>query len=115
LRVRGPVLLGEGCPVDEVAPKTGQGLAVPRLDVGGTRFRVLTRHAADTHDRLFEPVQHDETHLQQDLELCDDVFGRALVEGLGAVATLQNEGLPLLRPGDQGLQRIDFPGVDDRR
>ncbi len=114
LRIRYAVVGRETAPIDEVTAKARQRLAVARLGIGRARLGVLACHAADAHDRLLEPVDHDQAHLQQDLQLVDDVLGRALVEGLGAVAALQHERLATLRAGDKILERVDLPARRDR-
>ena len=114
-RVRLAIGRRERRPVDRVAAVARQRHAVLRLLVGAARLRVLARHAADADDRLLQPDEHHERHLQQDLQLLHDVVGRALVEALGAVAALQQERFAALRLGELRLQFLDFPGRDDRR
>ena len=102
-------------PVDRVAAVARQRHAVLRLVVGAARLRVLAGHAADANDRLLEPHEHHERHLQQDLQLLHDVVRRALVEALGAIAALQQERFAALRLRELRLQVLDFPRRHDRR
>ena len=115
VRVRHPVVRRERAAVDEVAAETGQRLPVACLRVGRPRFGVLPGHASNADYRLFQPVQDYEAHLQQDLELRYDVLGRAFVESLGTVATLQDERFTALRPREFVLERVDFPRGHQRR
>ncbi len=100
--------------VDEVAAIARQRHAVPGLGVGGTRLGVLAGKAADANHRLLHPVQQHQAHLQQDLELAGDLARVAVGEGLGAIPALQQEPLAPLCLGDLPLERVDFPGHDDR-
>jgi len=100
--------------VDEVAAIAGQGQAVPGLGVGGTRLGVLAGKAAHANHRLLHSVQEHQAHLQQDLELAGDLTRIAVGEGLGAIPALQQEPFTPLRLGDLPLERLDFPGHDDR-
>ena len=65
--------------IDQVAPVARQRLAVAGFEIGAARLRVLAGHAADANDRLLQSHEHDERHLQQDLDLLHDVFRRTLV------------------------------------
>ena len=114
-RIRLAIGRRERRPIDRVAAIARQRHAVLRLVVGAARLRVLAGHAADADDRLLEPHEHHERHLQQDLELLHDVVRRALVEALGAIAALQQERLAALRLGELRLQVLDFPRRHDRR
>jgi hypothetical protein len=98
-----------------MSPRARQRNSVLRLEVGAARLRVLARHAADSDDRLLEPDEHHERHLQQDLELLHDVVRRALAERLGAVAALQQERLAALRGRELALELLDLPRRHDRR
>src|SRR5690606_11690789 len=92
-----------------------QRYAGARLEIGAPRLRVLTGEPADPDHRLLQPDEHHERHLQQDLELLDDVLGRALVEALRAVAALEQERLAALGPRELRLEGLDLPARDDRR
>ena len=105
----------EARPVDRVAAVTRQRHAVSRLVVGAARLRVLACHSADSDDRLLEPDEHHERHLQQNLQFLHDVVGRAFVEALGTVAALQQECLAALRLRELRLQVLDLPGRDHGR
>ncbi len=115
LRIGNPVFSSERAAIDEIAAETRQGCSFACLDVGRPRLGVLARHTSYTNDRLLQPVQHHQAHLQKDLELVDDVLGRTLVKGLGAVAALQYEGVTALCLRNQLLERIDLPGRHERR
>jgi len=64
---------------------------------------------------FFNPHQHHERHLQQDLELLHHVVRRGFVEVLGAVAALQQKRLAALRCRELRLQILDFPRRHERR
>jgi hypothetical protein len=75
----------------------------------------LTGHAADANHRFLESIDHDEAHLQQDLELVHDIFRRALVKRFRTITALQYERIAALRLRDLLLEVIDFPGGRDWR
>jgi hypothetical protein len=101
--------------VDDVAAIGRERHTAPRFSVGGARLGILAGHAADTDDRPLQPVHQHQAHLQQDLQPLRDLVGLAVVERLGAVASLQQERAPLLCLGKPLAQRVDFPGHHDRR
>ena len=59
----------------------------------------LAGDAADLHHRHAGRVGEHHGHLQDDLQLVADGVGGEVVEGLGAVAGLQQEGLSRRPPG----------------
>ena len=111
--VWGAVFGGERGAVDEVSEVAweGAGLAVVVCGFGGggAWFGVLTGEASDSGDGGVESMDEDEGHLEEDFEFGGDVFGSALVEGFGAVASLQDEALAELGLGDLGFEFVDFP------
>src|SRR5690606_330560 len=104
-----------GAAIDDVAAIARQRDAGSSLEVRAPRLGVLAGEPADPDHRLLQPDEHHEGHLQQDLELLNDVLGRALVEAFRAVAALQPKGLAALGLGELRLQRLDLPRRDDRR
>ena len=84
---------GELDVVDDVAAVGRQGDAVDRLEVRRARFGELAGDPADLDDRRARREGHHHRHLQEDAEEVADVVGGMLVEALGAVAALQQEGL----------------------
>ena len=101
--------------VDDVAAEHRQ------LDVadalGGTRARLgeLTGDATDLDDRDTHRVRHHDGHLQDDPELLADVVGGELLEALGAVTGLQQEGVAGGDLGERRLQRPRLAGEHERR
>ena len=53
----------------------------------------LAGDAADLHDRHAHRVGQHDRHLQDDAQLLPDVVGGELLEALGAVAGLEQEGV----------------------
>ena len=71
-RVGGTRLGGELRAVHQVAAIARQRDAAARLGIGRARLGVLPGHASDADDRLLQPVQQHQAHLQQDLQLLGD-------------------------------------------
>ena len=101
--------------VEDIATERGHLLAVNSLDGGRTRLRVLTSHAADTHDGLVGAPEEDEGHLQKQLDLGLDHILLAIAEELGAIATLQEEGLALSDIAKVFAETDDLVGEDEGR
>jgi len=99
--------------VDRVAPVGGQ----PRrgLQVSAARLGVLPGQPAHLDHRDARAVGQDHGHLQQGADLAADAVGGVGGEGLGAVAALQQEGLPARDVGQPGAQRVALPRLDQRR
>jgi hypothetical protein len=115
LGVRDAGLLVEGEAVDRVAAVGRQGHAVTGLGALGAGLGVLAGDAADLHDRHGRRVREDGAHLEQGLELVADVVGGHRVEGLGAVAALEQERLALGDGSQPGAQLVALAGEDERR
>jgi hypothetical protein len=115
LRVRGARGLVEGLAVDVVAPVGGQGDPVHRLGRLRARLGELAGDAADLHDGLSPGEGQDHRHLQDQAEGVADVVGRELLEALGAVAALQQEGLAVGDLAQEALQPPRLAGEDQRR
>jgi hypothetical protein len=109
IRIRSARVGRELGPVDQIATVARERHAVTRLGVRRARLRILACHAPDTQDRSLEPVQQDEAHLQEDLELLGDLIRLAVGKGLRAIATLQQEGLTALGGRQTLAQRVDLP------
>ena len=115
LGIRLAVGRGEPGAVDQVAPVAWQRFPVPRLVIGAAGLGVLSGHAADADDRLAQADEHDERHLQQDLDFLDNVVRSALVEVLRAIAALQQKCLTALGGCEVLLQSLDLPARHERR
>lgn len=115
LGVRDAGLLVEVEAVDRVTAVRRQGHAVTGLGALGARLGVLARDTADLHDRHGGGVGEDSAHLEQGLELGPDVLGAHGVEGLGAVAALQQERVALRDGRQTGAQLVALAGEDERR
>ena len=101
--------------VDRVAAVGRQGHAVAGLGALGARLGVLAGDTADLHDRHGGRVREDGAHLEQRLQLVADVVGRHGVEGLGAVAALEEERLSLGDGRHPGAQLVALAREDERR
>ena len=104
LRIGLAIRVGKRAAIDEIAAVTWQRYAVPGFRIGGAWLRILPCHAADTNDRFLQPIEHDQAHLQQDLDLGDDTFRRAVGEGFRAVTPLQHKRFAPLGTGNVILQ-----------
>jgi hypothetical protein len=80
------------------------GSSTPSIGLGGARAGLgeLAGDAADLHRGHARRVGEHDRHLQDDLELVADGVGRERVEGLGAVAGLEQEGLAGGHAGELG-------------
>lgn len=115
LGVRDAGLLVEGEAVDRVASVRRQRHAVTGLGALGARLGVLADDPADLHDRHGGGVREDGAHLEQGLQLVADVVGGHRVEGLGAVAALEQERLSLGDGRQPGAQLVALAREDERR
>ncbi len=110
-----PLLGGESHAVDVVAAIGGQRHLSLRLDRRGARLGELAGHAGDLHHRLTAGEGHHHRHLQQQTEGVADVVGAELLEALGAVSALQQEGLALRHLLQELLQPPRLAGEDQGR
>ena len=101
--------------VDVVALVGGQGHAVLRLVGVGARLGELAGDAAHLHHRLGPGEGHHHRHLQHQPEEVADVVGPELLEALGAVAALQQEGAALGGLAQQRLQPARLAGEHQGR
>ena len=85
------------------------------LGGGGAGLRELPGHAADLHDGNADGVGEHDGHLQDDAQLLSNVVGGELIEALGAIAGLEQEGPPGGHTGEFGLQRPGLAGEHQRR
>ncbi len=115
LRVGDPRLRGEVEAVDRVAAVGRQRDAVAGLGVGGARLGVLPGEPAELDHRDRGGVGQHDGHLQQHPELVADVVGGDAVEGLGAVAALEQERLAPGHRGELGLELVALAGEHQRR
>ncbi len=76
-----------------MAPEHGQLDVADALGRRRAGLGELPGDAAHLHDRDARAVGEHDRHLQDDLQLVPDRVGREVVEGLGAVAGLEQEGL----------------------
>ena len=94
--------------------KDGQLDAVDHLGVRRPRLRELARDATDLHDRHPGGVAQHDRHLQDHLQPVTDPVGGERVEGLGAVARLQEEGPPVGYLTERGGEVAGLAGEDER-
>ena len=93
IRIGDPRLGERARVVDDVAAEGGQVDVADAL--GGARAGLgeLPGDAPDLDDRDPHRVRHHDGHLQDDAQLLADVVGGELLEALGAVAGLEQEGV----------------------
>ena len=115
LRIRRPRLLGEVDAVDDVAAIARQLLAVLRLGRRGARLGELAGDPAELHHRRTAGIGQHHGHLQEHAEEVADRVGAVLGEALGAVAALEQKGLPLRDAGELGLQLPRLACKNQRR
>ncbi len=106
---------GELEAVDVVAAVGRQLDLADLLDVGRARLGELAGHAADLHHRHAGAVGQHDGHLQQHAERVADVVGGEILEALGAVAALQQEGVARGHLGQRRLELARLAGEDQRR
>uniref|UniRef100_A0A0N4ZJN4 LigA n=1 Tax=Parastrongyloides trichosuri TaxID=131310 RepID=A0A0N4ZJN4_PARTI len=99
LRIGRALFRGEAHAVDDVAPIGRQLDPADLFDRRRARLGELTGDAAHLHHRLATGEGQDHRHLQDQAEGVADVVGRELLEALGAVAALQQEGVARLDLG----------------
>ena len=114
LGVRGACRLGGRGVVHDVPAEAGQLDAADHLVRRRPRLGELAGDAADLHHRHAERVREHDGHLQDDPQLLTDVHRRELLEALGAVAGLQQEGVAGRHLGERRLQRARLAGEDER-
>jgi len=110
-------------------PRLGRGLVAVdhvaeegrELDVAdalrGSRARLCELAGDPPHLHKWErrAVDQYHRHLEQDLQLLADRDGREVVEGLDAVARLEEEGTAGADLGERGLEVTRLAGEDERR
>ena len=101
--------------VDDVAAIAGQFDAVDLFQRRRARLGELTRDSADLHHRLASGEGQDDRHLQDQTKGVADIVGRELLEALGAVAALEQEGLAPLDLGQFRRQAARLAREDERR
>ena len=89
-------------------PSTGLG-------VGRAGLGELAGDPAHLHDRDARRVGEHDRHLEDDLQLVADAVGREGVEGLGAVARLEQERLAVGHLGEGGGEVARLAGEHERR
>ena len=114
-RIGKPGVGGELEAVDHVAAICRQRDLAACFGRSGPRLGVLPSDPAHLHDRDARRIRQHDRHLEQGLELVPDVVGRDAVEGLGAVAALEQERLPAGHRGQPIPQLVALAGEDQRR
>ena len=94
--------------------KLGSSQVADLLEVAGAGLGELAGDAADLHHRHAERVGEHDRHLQDDAQLLADVDRGELLEALGAVAGLQQEGVAGGHLAERGLQRPGLAGEHQR-
>ncbi len=102
--IRHPRRLGRVDVVDDVSAERRQFEVADHLGGGGAGLRELAGHAADLHDGNPDGVGEHDGHLQDDAQLLSNVVGGELLEALGTVAGLEQEGASGGHTGEFGLQ-----------
>jgi hypothetical protein len=103
-----------GQAVDDVAAEDGQLDAVDNLDRGRAGLGELARDPSHLDHGQARAVGEHGGHLQDDLQLVADDVGGEGVEGLGAVARLEQEAAALGHPGELAAQRPGLAREDQR-
>ncbi len=94
---------------DGISPvPAGLGRRRPRLGE-------LARDPPDLHDRQRGAVREHGRHLQEDLQLLADGDRREVIERLGAVARLEEEGPAVGHLGERRTKLARLAGEDERR
>lgn len=101
--------------VEDITTEAGHLLAIDNLSRAGARLGILAGHAADAHHALVGAPDEDDAHLEEQLDLGLDGVLLAVVEQLGAVAALQEEGVALGDVAEVRLEREDLGRVHQRR
>ena len=114
LGVRDAGLGGERQVVHDVAAEAGQLDAVDGLGGGGARLGELPGDPAHLHDGDARGVGQDDRHLQDDPQALADGVGGERVEGLSAVAGLEQERLAVGDTGQRTGQSACLTGEDQR-
>ena len=115
LRIRGASLRRGSVVVDHVAPERWDLPVSAGLGRRRPRLGVLTCDPPDLHDRQGGAVGEHSRHLQEDLQLLADVDRRDVVERLGAVARLEEEGSAGGHLGERRTKLARLAGEDERR
>ncbi len=115
LGVRDTIVGREGGVVHHVTEERRQLLAVNGFGRLGAGFGELSRDASDLHGGNTGGVGQHNGHLQDDPQLLADGDGIEAIEGLSAVACLEEEGLTLGHAGQLLLQGASFAGKDEGR
>ena len=102
-------------PIDDIAPVARQFDTIQRFRRRRARLRELARHAADLDHRAGSREGQHDGHLQQNLEGVADIVGIEFGEALGAIAALQQEGVPLGHTGQLVFQFARLAGEYQRR
>ncbi len=93
-RVRSAGCLRRGVVVDDVAAEAGQGPTVDQFGWRRARLGELTGDASQLDDGEAGAVGQHDGHLQNHLELVANAVRSEVVERLGAVPGLKQEGVP---------------------
>ncbi len=109
-----PGLGRRGDVVDHVAPERGQVELAHPLGRGAAGLGELAGDAAHLDHRHPGAVGEDDGHLQDEPQLVADDVGREGLEGLGAVAGLEEEGLSVGHRGQAGGQGPCLAGEHQR-
>ena len=106
---------GEVVAVDDVAAVGRKGHAVAGLVIGGAGLGELPGHAAHLDDGHRGAVGEHHGHLEDGLDPGADLVCRGCLEGLGAVAALEQERLALGCGGQALAEDVHFAGENQRR
>ena len=101
--------------VDDVPPEHGKLDPADVFGLGRARLGELPGDPAHLDDWDPRAVGEYDRHLQDDLELVADRVGREVVEGLGAVARLEQKGLSGRDLGQSPGEPAGLAGEHERR
>lgn len=101
--------------IEDITSEAGQLLAVDHLRRTAPRLRILPGHAANADNPLPRAPDEDQAHLQEQLDLGLNGVLLAVVEQLGAVPALQEEGVAGRDVAQVRLEPLDLGRVDNGR
>ncbi len=105
-------LRSEVVAVDRIAAVGGKRYTLASLVVGGAWLCELACHATHLDDRKAGAIHQHNCHLQHSLDAVSNSIRGGIREGLRAVTTLQQEGLPCGSLSQSLTKSVDLAGTD---
>ena len=98
-----------------MASERVEGDAITLLTRARARLGELSCDAPDLHHGDSAGVGERDRHLQDDSQLVPDLVGAAVVEGLRAIACLEEKGLPVRDVRERRGETSSLAGEHERR